>query len=133
MMQEYQPPTESLSFEKVWAMFQETSQKMNQTDKQIKELGKQIGGDILTQKRTILILLAVEQVGQAPIEEGFAITEISEKMNYFQKIFNQAAVQEQTQERIAYHHEKALQILKSIKGNTVYLEEIIQQLMERKK
>ncbi|MBM2815560.1 MAG: hypothetical protein HW421_2322 [Ignavibacteria bacterium] len=44
MMQEYQQPSEPLTFEKVWAMFQETRQSMNQTDKQIKELGKQIGG-----------------------------------------------------------------------------------------
>ncbi|MBM2816498.1 MAG: hypothetical protein HW421_3260 [Ignavibacteria bacterium] len=50
-MQEYHQSTEPLTFEKVWAMFQETRQSMNQTDKQIKEtdkqikeLGKQIGG-----------------------------------------------------------------------------------------
>jgi uncharacterized protein HemX len=33
-------PAEHLSFEKVWAMFQETDRKFKETDKQFKEIGE---------------------------------------------------------------------------------------------
>ena len=38
------PTGEGLTFEKVWAMFQETGRKMQETDRQIKRLNRQMGG-----------------------------------------------------------------------------------------
>ena len=37
------PAAEALTFEKVWAMFQETREQMKETDRRFKETSRQIG------------------------------------------------------------------------------------------
>lgn len=97
------------------------------------ETGKQIGGDILAQKRNLLTLLTAEQLGSSVVEEGFAIVDVQEKLNYFKKIFEQVEIEEQVLGYIKQYQRKALFALKAIKGNTRYLEEVFVQLTERKR
>ena len=81
--------------------------------------GKQVGGDIIENKKTYLYLKAWEQAStelRTSLEQLFSIQpkDVSDKVNTVKTIYNQTKAAELTKEAIAEYTQKAFSILESL-------------------
>jgi geranylgeranyl diphosphate synthase type II len=83
------------------------------------KFGKQVGGDILADKKTFLLLTALEQANPAQKEvfakyRGQAVYSPEQKVQEVTAIYDQLQVKEQTQIKINYYFEEAMQSLYAV-------------------
>jgi len=103
--------------------------------------GKKIGNDILTNKRTFLVIKAFEKAGKEELPElkkYFSDQKFNpdEKINNVIKIFNKLGIKEETQDLINFHHEKAMSYLNELdvpRERKSVLIEFSEELMKREK
>lgn len=105
----------------------------------VQSFGKNIGGDILCNKKTFLLINALERSDEKRRKEIMRWLEreefnASEKIAYFSSLYVDLGVKELTEQRIVYHYEKAKASLNnlSVSGERlVVLKEISDRLMKR--
>jgi len=78
--------------------------------------GKKIGNDILTNKRTFLVIKAFEKAGEKDLQNlkkyfSEQVFDPDEKIKSVIEIFNKLDIKKETQELINFHHEKAMNFL----------------------
>ncbi len=103
--------------------------------------GKKIGNDILTNKRTFLVIKAFEKAGKEELPElkkYFSDQKFNpdEKINNVIKIFNKLGIKKETQDLINFHHEKAMSYLNELdvpRERKSVLIEFSEELMKREK
>jgi geranylgeranyl diphosphate synthase type II len=101
--------------------------------------GKIIGGDILSNKKTFLLIYALEQASQSQSEEfyhwfGQKTFNPSEKVAAFKRIYDDLGVKEATEAKIKSYYDKAwehLHMLQAPHGRLAVLEEVTNFLLYR--
>jgi geranylgeranyl diphosphate synthase type II len=102
--------------------------------------GKNIGGDILCNKKTFLLISALKNGSKEQREAlihwmGEKTFDASEKINIFRSIYDVLRIQERTEKKIHSFYMKALSHLdklKAPKGRLLVLEEVCNRLLYRK-
>jgi len=103
------------------------------------KFGKQVGGDILANKKTFLLIRALE-LSQGPVlEELMAwlttpVFDPNEKIEAVKEIYNQLNLPEKVQDQITFYHDKAVSHLENIQVEETrkqVLEELIDSLLYR--
>jgi geranylgeranyl diphosphate synthase type II len=103
-----------------------------------KKFGKQVGGDIISNKKTFLLIKALE------VAKGRVKTELSkwlnaksyarkQKVSAVTRIYNGLEIPEMAQAKIRERYSLAMSDLSSVKGDTSALKEFAAGLMERQK
>lgn len=95
----------------------------------VEEFGKEIGGDITSNKKTYLFLKAMEIAGpedQASLKQCYSSTKIlqNEKINRVKEIYTRLKIQEKTKEQIDHYYSEALESLDKIAVDTSRKEEL---------
>jgi geranylgeranyl diphosphate synthase type II len=105
-----------------------------------KTFGKNIGGDILCNKKTFLLINAMKSANQAQknnmkyFENPLNKYKPEEKIKAFTEIYNQLNIQNLTREKINFYYEKAINELKKVKiaqAGLMELHKISEILMNR--
>ncbi|QNF32664.1 polyprenyl synthetase family protein [Adhaeribacter swui] len=83
------------------------------------KFGKQVGGDILADKKTFLLLTALEQANPAQKEvfakyRNQAVYSPEQKVQEVTAIYDQLQIKAQTQDKINYYFEEAMQCLHAV-------------------
>jgi geranylgeranyl diphosphate synthase type II len=103
-----------------------------------KKFGKQVGGDILSNKKTFLLIKAIE------LAKGRAKSELlkwlsakryvkQQKVKAITRLYNELGIQEIAQSKIKERYNLAMEDLASVKGSTSLLKEFAAGLMERQR
>lgn len=99
------------------------------------DFGKAVGGDIMANKKTFLMLTAKQEADADQLEKlnDFLQLESDEKVNAIKSLFNQLEVPQKTKTAIDHYFNLAMQNLKSIdaKGSKQAFEELAAYLMQR--
>ena len=95
--------------------------------------GKQVGGDILNNKKTYLSLQLREKLGTAEFEGLIAIQDASAKVRTFQDTYRELNIHSATISKMEWHHEEAMKALSKVKADRSIdvLEAFASQLMVR--
>ena len=104
------------------------------------KFGKQVGGDILSDKKTFLMLTALEQANQEQLqtilgwrnstEAGIA----EEKVHAITAVYDQLSIRKQTEQKIDFYFQQALSHLDAVQvpaERKAALHGLALQLMER--
>ena len=103
-----------------------------------KKFGKQVGGDILSNKKTFLLIKAIE------LAKGRAKSELlkwlsakryvkQQKVKAITRLYNELGIQEMAQSKIKERYDLAMKDLASVTGSTSLLKEFASGLMERQR
>ncbi|WP_146897612.1 polyprenyl synthetase family protein [Adhaeribacter aerolatus] len=103
------------------------------------KFGKQVGGDILADKKTFLLLTAIDQANQSQKEvltryKNQTIYSGQEKVQEFTQIYNELNIRAQTEDKINSYFEEAIQSLNAVnapEARKAMLRNLALQLMER--
>jgi geranylgeranyl diphosphate synthase type II len=103
--------------------------------------GKKIGNDILTNKRTFLVIKAFEKAGEEELLDlkkyfSGSIFNPDEKINSVLRIFNKLDIKKETQDLIHFHHEKAISYINELdipSDRKIVLVDFSKELMKREK
>jgi len=104
------------------------------------KFGKQVGGDILSDKKTFLMLTALEQANQQQLQtitgwrDKTDETVAAEKVQAITAMYDELGIREQTEQQIELYFQRALQHLDAVQRpeeNKVALRNLALQLMER--
>lgn len=99
------------------------------------KFGKQVGGDILCNKKTFLLIRALEIAEGSDKEElnkWLAVTgRDEEKVKAVTSIYNRLGIKEETEKEIQKYFDKGLNELKAVSGDTSELKGFAISLMER--
>lgn len=87
------------------------------------KFGKQVGGDIIANKKTFLwieahSLASKEQLIELKYWENLVVFKAEEKVNAITKIYNNLSIPQLTENKIKEYADKAFNILDKINGNT---------------
>lgn len=87
------------------------------------KFGKQVGGDIIANKKTFLwieahSLASKEQLIELKYWENLVVFKAEEKVNAITKIYNDLSIPQLTENKIKEYADKAFNILDKINGNT---------------
>ncbi|MDR2533909.1 MAG: polyprenyl synthetase family protein [Tannerellaceae bacterium] len=101
--------------------------------------GKVVGGDILSNKKTFLLIYALEQASKAQSEEfhrwfGLKVFDSKEKVAVFKRMYDDLGVREATEAKIESYYNKAwehLHMLQAPHGRLAVLEEVTNFLLHR--
>ncbi|MCC9165356.1 polyprenyl synthetase family protein [Pontibacter harenae] len=104
------------------------------------KFGKQVGGDILSDKKTFLMLTALEQANQEQLQTivgwrshtNESIAE--EKVRAITQVYDQLNIRQQTEQQIELYFQKAIEHLDSVQvpeGQKAVIRGLALQLMER--
>ncbi|MDX5346087.1 MAG: polyprenyl synthetase family protein [Hymenobacteraceae bacterium] len=100
---------------------------------------KQVGGDILSDKKTFLLLTAIAQANPEQKQQlvkwrNDGQSNSSEKVKAVTEIYNQLHVKQQTEERINHYYKQAMQHLEQVQApeqKKAVIKGLAMQLMER--
>jgi geranylgeranyl diphosphate synthase, type II len=104
------------------------------------KFGKQVGGDILSDKKTFLMLTALEQADEVQHQTILNWRDITdaciaeEKVQAVTKIYDQLNIKQQTEQKIEHYFQEALQHLSAVQvpeAQKVAINSLALQLMER--
>ncbi|MBD1397446.1 polyprenyl synthetase family protein [Pontibacter sp. JH31] len=104
------------------------------------KFGKQVGGDILSDKKTFLMLTALEQANKEQLQtildwrDSTHADTIEEKVQAITAVYDQLNIRKQTEEQIDFYFQQALQHLEAVEVAEVRkatIRGLALQLMER--
>lgn len=94
--------------------------------------GKQIGGDILSNKKTFLLLSGLENDGfSGQINDLLKVANPEEKVAIARQLLEESGARKKTENAIAEHYHIALQSLAGFSSDTTVLEELARGLIGR--
>ncbi len=95
----------------------------------MEDFGKKPGGDIIMNKKTILLIRALELAGPEIESEIFSIMEqendTTKKVQDMKRIFDSLGVEKDVRKRTSYHFKSAVEVLNKAGGNPERIEELI--------
>lgn len=103
------------------------------------KFGKQVGGDILADKKTFLLITALAQANETQKEvltryRNQAVYSGEQKVQEFTQVYNELNIRAQTEDKINNYFEEAIQSLEAVKApeeRKALLRNLAMQLMER--